>query len=357
MSRYDTSFYNRSEYLGESPPVDRSLTVQTVARIVRARPAAVPPVIDTWYNALAHRFDYLQMAIQVFGQMNKIQYAKGSDLDNIWGKIYNLPRLTGESDENYRSRLQTYTSVLVGCGGYKETLDVLNFLAGVRTGVTLGTVWPARVIISSDNVDVLRNIKNRMDSFQEVLPKLFAAGIDWEIQLSYLDYYTVAYIAGDRSLPALMRSAIRGDSSIDIRTSAAVSADRVAYLDSVALIQADVIRPVFSKAAIVADRIAYINYRAAVLSERMSLTDINAAISAERDRTVSSKAAVRADRFAHVTSKAALAKTFEKRCNHIAWIVGAGHLDCYTVAAVRGDAPAIAIKMRARIAKPKGEAL
>lgn len=356
MSRYGTSFYGIAEYLGESPPVERSLSVYTVARIVKARPAETPPVIDTWYNALAHRFDYLQMAIQSFGLMNKIQYAKGLDLDNIWGKIYDLPRLTGEDDDSYRSRLQTYTSVLVGCGGKSETLSVLNFLAGARSGVTLETIWPARVIISSENVDILRNIKRRMVSFQEVLPKLFAAGVTWEIQLSYLDYNTVAYIAGDRWLPSHIRSAIQGDSWTDIDMSAAVAADRALEIDAVALIQADVIRSIFAKAAISADRSGIVALRAAVVAERLLDTPVFAAISTDRSGVVSSKAAIRSDRSVAVSASAALAKNFEKQCYHVAWIVGMGHLDCRTVAAVRGDAPAITVKMQARIAKPKGDA-
>ncbi|MDM7913151.1 MAG: hypothetical protein QUS09_08650 [Methanotrichaceae archaeon] len=184
------------------------LTSYIKARIVKPV-GSVPPVMDTIYHGLARRFDYLQQGIQAFALFNKISYAKGSSetensilpsLDNVWGKLYDLPRLTGESDDDYRMRLQTYVKVLTGCGTIPNCQEVLDFLIGFPGATRITSLWPARALIDFTDVQAMRVVRSRISLINSVLPGMFAAGVNYELLLPYHDSYITATIS-EATLP------------------------------------------------------------------------------------------------------------------------------------------------------------
>lgn len=97
---YNNEFYNNGYYGASGYRLNTDLGVGIKARVVKPY-VTPPPIIDTLAYGLAQRFDWLQQATQVFGLFGKIEYAKAQDLDDHWGRVYDLPRLTGEHDVDY----------------------------------------------------------------------------------------------------------------------------------------------------------------------------------------------------------------------------------------------------------------
>ena len=67
------------------------------------RPYVVPPpVIDTLYRSYIDQLVFIEQQIQKLDWANKIDSAVGSELWTKWGKVYDLPRYAGETDEESR---------------------------------------------------------------------------------------------------------------------------------------------------------------------------------------------------------------------------------------------------------------
>jgi len=344
MTGYGDSFYGSDFYLAPSWATNTELTIGIRARVVKPV-SSVPPVMDTIYYGLAQRFDLLQQGIQAFGLFNKITYAKGSaetensilpSLDDIWGRLYDLPRLTGESDDNYRIRLQTYVKVLTGCGTVPACQEVIDFLIGYPGATRITSLWPARALIDFIDVAAMRSARSRISLLNSVLPGMFAAGVDYELLLPYMDCSISATIKGEAFRESTIRAAVQTESELSSSIYALIAREQ--YLNS-ALI-----------AAIRAERGLGMNVKTAVRTERFLAPNIDAAISGqpelplgilaavrvERGLTCGHCAAIQAEPDLSCTCLAAVARTFELRAGILARVCYVCELTGTVKAAVRG---------------------
>ena len=79
-------------------------------------------------NAITSEMEEQTKQIERIDSANGIDTAIGIDLDNRWGKILNIERYYGESDEEYRKRLKISISVLVGGTAEAIKFAVCNIL-------------------------------------------------------------------------------------------------------------------------------------------------------------------------------------------------------------------------------------
>jgi len=355
MTGYGDSFYGSDWYVGSPYRANTELKVGIVARIVKP-PRSAPPVIDSIAYGLAQRFDYLQQGIQAFALFNKIEFAKGESdgflpsLDDVWGKIYSLPRRTGESDHDYRVRLQTYTKVLTGCGTAQTSQEVLDFLIGLPGATTVQSVWPAQAKIEFNSVDAMRLATQKLDLLNSVLPGMFAAGVDYSLQLFYLDCYVKAAIKGDATLEYLARAAVATQNELTCGVDALIAYGRETNILMHAAIQIgrELNYPI--RAAVRAERLLEPAIISAIRGNPELPIEMRAAIRADLLLSIGAKAAVRGEPQLDYTSLAAVARNFELTCSILARIVHMYELAAGIKAAVQSNQE-LSVGVRARIAR------
>ncbi len=355
MTGYGSSLYGSDWYLASPYRVRTELSVGIKARIVKPI-TSIPPVMDTISYGLAQRFDYLQQGLQAFSLFNKIEYASGESdgflpsLDDVWGKIYDLPRLTGESDDDYKIRLQTYVKVLTGSGTVPNCQEVLDFVIDSPGGTRISSLWPARVLIDFTSVDAMRLARSRQSLLNSMLPGMFAAGVDYELVIPFLDCY--------------IRAAILGDATLDYDIRAAVATEKyLSYgIDALVAYGRELVTSIY--AAVATDRTLYNPIRAAILGERVLEPAIMAAIRGDVELPATIRAVIMFERSApHIclaaiqgepelpcVCLAAVARTFDLRCGILARIVHMYEMSCKIVAAVRTKRE-LSVGIKARIAR------
>lgn len=358
MTGYGDSLYGSDWYLVSPWVINTELTIGIRARIVKPV-GSVPPVMDTIYHGLAQRFDLLQQGIQAFALFNKIGYAKGSagtrnsilpSLDEVWGKIYDLPRLTGETDDNYRMRLQTYVKVLTGCGTIPNCQEVLDFLIGFPGATRITSLWPARALIDFLDVQAMRAARSRISLLNSVLPGMFAAGVDYELLLPYLDSYITATIRGDASREIAIRAAVQKENELSSSIYALIAREQRLNFALIAAIRTERQIGGSIKAAVRVERQLPCYHCTAILGQPELSIGIMAAVRVQREISCTCCAAIQAEPELSCTCLAAVARTFELRSGILARVCFVHELNSSIKAAVRARRE-LTVGIRARVAR------
>jgi len=350
MTGYGSSLYGSDWYLSSPYRVGGTgLRIGIRARIVKPV-TSIPPVIDSISVGLAQRFDWLQQGIQAFSLLNKIEYAKGSDLDDNWGQIYDLPRLTGESDDDYRARLKNYVRVLTGSGTIPATQAVMDSLIGWPGGTRISSLWPARVVIDFTSVDAMRAAKVKRTLIDSVLPGMFAAGVDYVLIIPFADIGIRAAILGDAERAAGILAAVATEKELSCGIDALVAYSRsmLSYLRAAVRTERDGYLPI--RAAVRAERLLEPAVLAAIRGEPELAISQYAAIMSVRDTSITNRAAIMGEPELSCSYYAAIARNFEIQCSILARIVYMYELTSKIKAAVQ-ISQEISIGIRARVAR------
>jgi hypothetical protein len=149
----------------------------------------------------------------------RIEYCTGEDLDNIWGRIYERRRLYGESDDDYRKRLQIFLLQIAGSGTKGSVEEIISIICGVPNSCRIDTYWPGlcRIYITKDSARI--NARARRDLINLILPDTLAAGIDYRFYIPYYDLAadiniqgpTYNYLAADIALRDKARTELEAD--------------------------------------------------------------------------------------------------------------------------------------------------
>ena len=156
-------------------------------RVIR-QVAVNPPVIDTIMKTLAAELNYIRQQVTAMEWANKLPSATGQELDDKWGRIFELPRWLNEDDGAYRKRLQTFTMVHTSCGTKANAEAVLDSIVEDEGATTVETVWPASVRVNWSTDEALRKAKEYQSLIEYTLGHLIASGISWSIYLPFTDY-------------------------------------------------------------------------------------------------------------------------------------------------------------------------
>ena len=156
-------------------------------RVIR-QVAVNPPVIDTIMKTLAAELNYIRQQVTAMEWANKLPSATGQELDDKWGRIFELPRWLNEDDGAYRKRLQTFTMIHTSCGTKANAEAVLDTIVEDEGATTVDTVWPASVRVNWSTDGALRMAKEYQSLIEYTLGHLIASGISWSIYLPFTDY-------------------------------------------------------------------------------------------------------------------------------------------------------------------------
>lgn len=146
------------------------------------------PVLDTIFKSWVRQLDNLQMKFIAVPLKHRLDYATGSEIDTKWGKIYNMPRRTGESDDAYRRRIKTYLIAQVGSGTKKSCRDVIDEVVGVPGSTRVDILYPGHVAVRWSDIYAARNAITRMDLLNHVMNSSLSAGITYTIYPEFADY-------------------------------------------------------------------------------------------------------------------------------------------------------------------------
>ncbi len=355
MTGYGSSLHGSDWYVSSPYRANTELYVGIRARIIKPI-SSIPPVMDSISYGLAQRFDWLQQGIQSFALFNKIEYARGTSdgflpsLDDVWGQLYDLPRLTGESDDDYRSRLQTYVKVLTGSGTVPNTQAVLDFLIGLPGATAITSLWPARATIDFTSIDAMRLAKAKRSLIDSVLPGMFAAGVDYELIIPFLDCYIRAAIKGDAEKECLIRAAVATVNELSCGVDAMVAYGRELSVAIRAAAQIERDLGCIVRAAIMSLRELPCSYRAAIQAEPDLPIEMRAAVMSLRELPCSYRAAIQAEPELPCSYYAAVARNFELQAGILVRIVHMYELSCKIRAAVQSSQE-LSVGIRARIAR------
>lgn len=151
--------------------------------------SAINVLLKSWITEL----DNAYIKIQLTSYRYKLETAVGSDLDSIWGRIFEVKRRGGESDDDYRSRLIVHTRVMTGSGTAPNCESVINSLTGRPGGSIVESRWPGRALFLFRNMDDARAAKRIRDRLERIIPEMIAAGISWEMPFLFEDYDITGY--------------------------------------------------------------------------------------------------------------------------------------------------------------------
>jgi len=147
-----------------------------------------PPVIDVLVKSYIEELDKVYSQIQMTALRYKLETAVGSDLDDIWGKTFQIKRYALESDEDYRSRLIVHTKVLMGAGTAPSCEAILDSLMGRPGATEIKSRWPGVAYIKFADVPSLKLAANAATKINQLRAIMFAAGISSEMLLPIEEY-------------------------------------------------------------------------------------------------------------------------------------------------------------------------
>jgi len=159
-----------------------------------------PPVIDVLIKSWIEELDNVYSQIQLTGMRYKLESAEGNDLDDIWGRTFQIKRYASESDDDYRSRLIVHTRVLMGSGTIPNCEAIIDSLLGYPGATNIESRWPGVNYISFQSIDAMRLAKASESKIKKLLPSMLAAGMSYEISLPIYEYVMDLCLKCDMSI-------------------------------------------------------------------------------------------------------------------------------------------------------------
>lgn len=143
-------------------------------------------IINTLYWSWATVLDQSYRDIVNATHSMNVARADTTDLDII-GEVYHLRRLVNETDDFYRKRLTTQTSVLLGHGTKAACEAIIDQAIGV-SGSSIVQGAPATVRVTFTTDASARAATIYYNTLLSIMPNMLAAGISWTIYLDLKDY-------------------------------------------------------------------------------------------------------------------------------------------------------------------------
>lgn len=157
-------------------------------------------VIDAIVKSYADILDAVWRQMETMTNALKLDYAWDEELDNAWGLIYDLPRISEEDDTSYRDRLKTRTNILNSSGTKANCESIIDNVIGEESSNVTGS-WPANVKITFDTISAMRIAKEKQETLDILIPQMLAAGISYDLMLPFVDLYIDIVMNGPIWLP------------------------------------------------------------------------------------------------------------------------------------------------------------
>lgn len=157
-------------------------------------------VMDALVWSYAEILDMVWRQMDTMSTALKLEYAQGTDLDNAWGLIFDLPRIVNEDDTSYRDRLKTRTTILNSSGTKTNCETIINSVIGSDES-NVDTQYPGNVIITFDTINAMRIAREKQSTLDILIPEMLADGISYSMMLPFMDCYFDIVMNGPIWLP------------------------------------------------------------------------------------------------------------------------------------------------------------
>lgn len=157
-------------------------------------------VIDAIVKSYADILDAVWRQMETMTNALKLDYAWDEELDNAWGLIYDLPRISEEDDTSYRDRLKTRTNILNSSGTKANCESIIDSVIGEESS-NVDPSWPANVRITFDTISAMRVAKEKLSTLNILIPQMLAAGVTYDLMLPFVDLYFDIVMNGPIWLP------------------------------------------------------------------------------------------------------------------------------------------------------------
>ncbi len=178
-------------------------------RLIRLWEPQGAPVLDSIMKAWVDQIDGIDQETQIMYLNNNLDFAAGSDLDDKWGDIYELPRLASETDDHYRKRIKAYVTMQTG-SGTKATLEsVIDTIIHIYGDSEVTTRRPGYIDVHFTTGEALHAAYSNLSLLNYVLPSAVAAGISYTLYITYTDYTMDLMSKGTNVFPWTMQSYVK----------------------------------------------------------------------------------------------------------------------------------------------------
>lgn len=186
----------------------RSLSTDIILRPSYDSLIPATSVIDALVWSYAEILDAVWRQMDTMSQALKLEHAQGTDLDDAWGQIFDLPRIKNETDTAYRDRLKTRTIILNCSGTQSNCKSIIDSIIG-ESSTNVTTRYPANVDITFDTIDAMRVAKTKLITLNLLIPQMLAIGTSYQIFLPYIDYTSDIVMNGPIWLPFNMHYGLK----------------------------------------------------------------------------------------------------------------------------------------------------
>ncbi len=167
------------------------------------------PVISALVWSYAEILDAVWRQLDTIATALKLEHAQGNDLDNAWGKIYDLPRLVSEDDTQYRDRLKTRTRIL-NCSGTKTNCEsIIDSIIGEKCASNVNTRYPSHVRITFVDDNYTKIAISKKATLDIIIPQMLAAGVSYDLILPLIEYDMNILMNGAQWIPFFMHYALK----------------------------------------------------------------------------------------------------------------------------------------------------
>jgi hypothetical protein len=154
------------------------------------------PVLDAIMKGWIDQIQKVDNEIQVMYLNSSLDYAIGTDLDTKWGEIYGVPRFSNESDDVYRQRIKTYTTMQTGSGTKNTIESILDTVTGEAGSSRVETCFPGQVKVFFDSSTALHTAYDHKTLIEYLLQQALATGIYYNIYYSFYDFLVTVNCKG-----------------------------------------------------------------------------------------------------------------------------------------------------------------
>lgn len=146
------------------------------------------PVLDAVMKGWIDQIQKVDNKIQVMYLNSSLDFAIGTDLDTKWGEIYDVPRFSNESDDVYRQRIKTYTTMQTGSGTKNTIESILDTVTGEAGTSRVETRLPGRVKVFFDTNTALHTAYDHNPLVEYLIQQALAVCIYYDIYYSFYDF-------------------------------------------------------------------------------------------------------------------------------------------------------------------------
>jgi hypothetical protein len=157
-------------------------------------------VLNALVWSWAETFDAVWRQMDTMATAMKLESAQSTDLDLAWGQIFDLPRIVGEDDTNYRDRLKTRTLILNSSGTKANCENIIDSIIE-KDSTSVNSRYPATIDITFSTVSAMRIARSKLNLLNLLIPQMVASGINYNLYMPYIDYYCDTMINGPYTLP------------------------------------------------------------------------------------------------------------------------------------------------------------